>query len=232
MQTIHFRGTTTENDALTLPSGFLSVDTEKKAVRIHDGETPGGYEKVGTQVYEPPEGPGPTTFLHGNWSLGYFGEMSLYNTDSLASDIGLSAGDASDGDHLWFKFAYEGDIFYIYSQLARNGLSHQDIESTEGQTVTIDDRDFTNVFISEAEWEAMMWRMYADYPNQVDGGEAWNDYASGELTATGGQWTHVRDSSGYVVGSTGGFASNQFDSNADGGSLGWRPVLKIAGGDN
>lgn len=36
------RGTTAENDAFTGASGEITMDTEKKAIRIHDGSTQGG----------------------------------------------------------------------------------------------------------------------------------------------------------------------------------------------
>ena len=43
--TIQFRrGTTAQNDAFTGKVGSLTVDLEKKALRLHDGETAGGFE--------------------------------------------------------------------------------------------------------------------------------------------------------------------------------------------
>lgn len=42
-------GSTNANNGLTLPDGRVSIDTERKAIRLRDGETPGGYEAVELQ---------------------------------------------------------------------------------------------------------------------------------------------------------------------------------------
>jgi hypothetical protein len=42
MRTRFKRGNTQENNSLVLLAGELSIDIEKKALRIHDGITPGG----------------------------------------------------------------------------------------------------------------------------------------------------------------------------------------------
>lgn len=47
-------GTSAENDGLLLPAGELAVDLERKALRLHDGATPGGFELVGERAYYPP----------------------------------------------------------------------------------------------------------------------------------------------------------------------------------
>ena len=45
--TVQFRrGTTAQNDAFTGAAGELSVDTDKKTIRIHDNSTAGGEEVV------------------------------------------------------------------------------------------------------------------------------------------------------------------------------------------
>jgi len=63
MRTRFLRGSTAENNGLTLPSGELSIDVEKKAVRLHDGVTQGGFEMVGSPIESPV--PGPDTFQGG-----------------------------------------------------------------------------------------------------------------------------------------------------------------------
>lgn len=40
------RGTTAQNDAFTGMAGEITMDIEKKTIRIHDGETLGGFEFV------------------------------------------------------------------------------------------------------------------------------------------------------------------------------------------
>lgn len=45
------RGTTAENDAYTGREGELTLDYEKKMLRIHDGVTPGGTESIDMSNY-------------------------------------------------------------------------------------------------------------------------------------------------------------------------------------
>lgn len=40
------RGTTAENDAFTGAEGEITVDTQRKELRIHDGQTPGGMRTI------------------------------------------------------------------------------------------------------------------------------------------------------------------------------------------
>lgn len=47
-----FHGTTQENDAYVGPRGRFSFDTEKGTVRIHDGNTPGGFVVADTRDIE------------------------------------------------------------------------------------------------------------------------------------------------------------------------------------
>lgn len=47
-------GTTEENNQLNLPAGFITIDSDKKALRLFDGETQGGFEVICNQAYLPP----------------------------------------------------------------------------------------------------------------------------------------------------------------------------------
>jgi len=67
MRTRFLRGDTTQNNGLTLPAGEIAIDTEKHAVRLHDGATPGGFEIIGQKAYE-----GPTS---GDLNAGFYGEL-------------------------------------------------------------------------------------------------------------------------------------------------------------
>ena len=49
------RGTTAENDAFTGAEGELTFDTERKELRIHDGETEGGIVVAMTNAGQPAE---------------------------------------------------------------------------------------------------------------------------------------------------------------------------------
>ena len=61
------RGTTAQNDAYTGYIGEITIDTEKREIRVHDGSTPGGITKklapLANQLY--PEGY-VYTILQGN----------------------------------------------------------------------------------------------------------------------------------------------------------------------
>lgn len=126
-------GTTAENDALTLPDSHFSIDTEKKALRIHDGETPGGFEVAGEQVLDlDTSGPGPSTPVGGDTTTGFFGEVDGHNDfityEGLASQIGLSAGDSQYNDEsLWLKFVLDGTVLFVAKKPGRSALSWEDI---------------------------------------------------------------------------------------------------------
>lgn len=44
------RGTTAQNNVFTGANGELSVDTERKDLRLHDGTTPGGTEVISIET--------------------------------------------------------------------------------------------------------------------------------------------------------------------------------------
>lgn len=46
-------GSTEENNQLLLEPGFVTFDRDRKALRLHDGVTPGGFEVVGEQAVLP-----------------------------------------------------------------------------------------------------------------------------------------------------------------------------------
>lgn len=124
------RGGTDENNQLVLPEGYLTVDIEKKAIRIHDGSTPGGYEAVGVRAYEPPSSPGPQELIAGDEEAGFYGEVSaadLIDGLTLAAEIGLSAGTAFNHDSSWLKFAYQGRKLYVAKKPFRYGLPFNSI---------------------------------------------------------------------------------------------------------
>lgn len=108
-------GTTEENDSWTYPSGVVTADSEKNALRIHDGETPGGYEVVGERAYEPPTGPGPETLEAGDGNAGFYGEVAaedFITANDLAAAIGTSK-DILYSDTNWLKFSHEGKTLFV-----------------------------------------------------------------------------------------------------------------------
>lgn len=141
MKTKHMTGDSTFNDALLLPSGMLSIDGERKALRFHDGQTMGGYEILGTRAYNPPP-PGPQELIGGDMNAGFFGEITgedLITYEALATQIGLSAGVSQfNEESLWLKFALDGKILYVAKKPIRNDISWTSINEVgavyEGDT--------------------------------------------------------------------------------------------------
>lgn len=122
MKTRFLRGNTTENNGLTLANGELAVDLERKAVRLHDGSTPGGFEMVGSQAVSLP--PGPQTLLAGDTTAGVYGEVNsgiLPTGQELATEIGLSGLTLTNSDVPYLKFSYQGKTLYVPSKPFGNG---------------------------------------------------------------------------------------------------------------
>lgn len=75
-------------------SGELSIDVERKALRVYDGDLGGGYEVLGTREYIPPL-PGPQTLIAGDLETGFYGEVppdDFIDYGELSSLVGQSAG--------------------------------------------------------------------------------------------------------------------------------------------
>ncbi len=170
MRTQFLRGTTQENNGLTLEPGELTVDLEKKALRLHDGSTPGGFEMVGQQAFELPV-PGPDTLIGGDETNGFYGEVppeEFITGDDLATAIGLSAGLSQHSNTPWLKFVLDGRIVFIPKVPIRYDLQwvsifnagavfetgHTDpyLGYTQDQTATIEvaGRDFDITLMSGA----------------------------------------------------------------------------------
>ena len=72
-------------------------------------------------------GPGPQSLIAGDSDCGYFGTLGpseLINGIQLAESIGLDEGDLIEGEFIWYKFAYKGDILYIPSMNLRKGVKY------------------------------------------------------------------------------------------------------------
>ncbi len=130
MRTRFLRGTTNENNGLTLAGGELAIDSEKKAVRLHDGVTPGGFEIIGTPIDFPP--PGPTTLSEGDTTAGFYGEVpssELIQPTDLSQRLGISEGNIINEDETltWLKFSFQGKTIYIVKRPIRSHISWQAI---------------------------------------------------------------------------------------------------------
>lgn len=127
-------GDTDENNQLVLPEGYLTVDIEKKAVRIHDGVTPGGYEVIGEQAVEMVSGPGPQELIAVTDDDGFYGEVSgeeLITTTQLSLQVGLSAGVVTNEDPGWLKFKSGEKVLFFAKKPLRHGVSANQLYAAE-----------------------------------------------------------------------------------------------------
>lgn len=118
-------------DRMNLPPGQLAVDTERKALRVYDGELQGGFEVLGNRAYEPPLAPGPQTLIAGDYSAGFYGEVGpdeLISYGELSQQIGISAGRlAFDHESLWLKFSYRERVIFVAKKYVRSHIAWQSI---------------------------------------------------------------------------------------------------------
>lgn len=122
MRTRFLRGNTAENNALTLAAGELSVDTDKKAVRLHDGQTPGGFEMVGSQAVVPGE-----SLIAGDTTAGYYGPIDsgfFIPYADLVTEVGLSYGTLNTNDAGWLKFAHNNKTLYVAKNIVKYAISY------------------------------------------------------------------------------------------------------------
>lgn len=128
MKVRFLRGTTEENNTLTLPAGELAVNLDDMSLRIHDGVTQGGFECPSNMAFN--LGPGPKQLVAGDYQLGFFGEVTsaeLIDGDMLATETGFSAGISQHATTGWLKFAHQGKILYVAKKPLRHTVSWDDI---------------------------------------------------------------------------------------------------------
>lgn len=120
-------GTTAQNNLLTLPQGFLTIDLDKKAIRLHDGVTQGGFEMIGTQAYTPPySGPGPQVIAAGSSTKGWYGEVpasSLITGSALATAVALTLGTEMNPGEPWLKFSLADKTLFVARKPLRSNIS-------------------------------------------------------------------------------------------------------------
>lgn len=253
MQTRHRRGNTDANNGITLDAGYLSIDEEKKAIRLHDGETLGGYEIVGTRAYEPPL-PGPQVLEAGDTESGFYGEVTgneLISGSDLTTQLGISFGDELNADPDWLKFAYQGQILFIAKRPLRHSFSWSQltgddlIYGAEGDAqLTIDEVTYRVRLMTGGngdpsdgaggEWNALFYPIHVDDPNGQSWGVGYADtdlgIASGDGRTTFCQETSAVDSDDRVWrgwDSLEDYGSSVY--NGTNNSFGWRPVLEPIG---
>ena len=179
MRTRFLRGDTAQNNTLTLPEGEFSIDEEKKALRVHDGQTLGGFEIVGTRAYEP-IGPGPTELVGGDDQWGFYGEVlasDFITGDALASAIGLSAGTGQFSNTEWLKFNSNEKKIYVPKKPIRHSVSWGSIDNVggiygDGLTVTIDNHIYSVSLMKGASNDPT--NGVVDHDNVASYGSEWN----------------------------------------------------------
>jgi hypothetical protein len=250
MKTLFKRGNSQQNNTQALGVGEISIDIEKKAIRIHDGVTPGGFEILGTQAVIPPEtGPGEKFVLAGDDALGWYGTVAatdFINGPDLALAVGLSAGNSLYPDSDWMKFAHQDRILFIPKQCLRHALSWDQLNAlglVYGETtVVIKGLTYKVRLIQGAandpalsatdagrEWNDLIYRVSDGDPTQT----FWARYTNAELNVAGGNgtytWCQEKYSSSDRVyrGLNGVTSMNTVSTTYTGVAIGWRPVLEL-----
>jgi len=139
MKVRFLRGTTEENNSLTLPAGEISINLDDMSLRLHDGVTQGGFECPSNMAFN--LGPGPKTLVAGDYQLGYFGEISaaeFITGDQLTDEMGVSEGVGMNSTTAWLKFAYQGKILYVAKQPIRHSVSWETLYQS-GLVYGVDD---------------------------------------------------------------------------------------------
>lgn len=78
--------------------------------------------------------PGPRYLISGTMEEGFFGEVSsneLITGDSLASQVGISAGTSQHSTAGWLKFAYKGEIQFVAKKPIRHSISWNAIDTAK-----------------------------------------------------------------------------------------------------
>jgi len=253
MRTRFLRGSTAENNGLTLGEGELSIDSEKHALRLHDGVTPGGFEMVGTQAVEKP--PGPSSLLAGDNITGWYGEvdsLDLIDGSALSTELGISEGTIL-ADAGWLKFAYENKTLYVAKNPVRDSISWDVINSSGAvygeTTITLgsftykvrllrgadtDPTDVTNwttdpVGTHNSEWNRLIYKVSNEIPSSQVGGN-WADYSNSALgTGSYVNWTQETPNSASSSRVVRAYSSgiDGFGYNPSTSLYAWRPVLEL-----
>lgn len=204
-------GDTDENNQLLLPEGSLSLDLERKALRLHDGTALGGYEILGHKAIERYLGPGPQGLIGGNEIEGFYGTVTpdeFIDGVSLAAEVGISAGIVHNNDEPWLKFALDHKVLFIAKKTLRYNLSWDHLNAADlvygNKTVNIGGYDYRVRLLRGAnsdptdhpgginsdhpathgsEWNRLLYRVCSENPPSQQG-ENWAMYSESELGLT------------------------------------------------
>lgn len=98
------RGTTAKNDAFTGLASEITIDTDKRSIRVHDGVTAGGHEILpkakNDELYAPKDlDVGVTSFNGSKGSVTYSAPVSSVNgqTGAVTVDVGVTSVNGKTG---------------------------------------------------------------------------------------------------------------------------------------
>lgn len=146
-------GTKEQHESYVGPERTLSIDSDTKILKLHDGVTPGGKPLHGFENLPPHDGktyilkgnrwvreenmrnppgtgPGPQELIYGDEELGYFGEVSapeFFSYSDLAAEVSLTQGTNTWPDDTWFKFYRKGKVLYIPRMPVRQSITWQEL---------------------------------------------------------------------------------------------------------
>src|SRR5690554_6845855 len=166
MKTRFVHGNTQWNNTYVGLDGEITVDLEKKALRVHDGVTPGGFEAVGIKAYDPGTGPGPKELSAGTVAHGFYGEVSseeFISYTDLALEVGLSAGTPLT-DAGWLKFADGDKVLFVAKRPIRYRITMQDLKTRN----VVDGS--TEITIGEGRYRVRLMTGLNDNPSVTDSG--------------------------------------------------------------
>lgn len=114
------RGTTAQNDVLTLQAGVLTYDTERNMVRFHDGVTQGGFEIPNV----------PAINLSDRF-LGETPHTELINGEDLSTllNLGTTPGWFDRNLNPWLSFILDGKTLHVAKQPYTKGLTWNQLDA-------------------------------------------------------------------------------------------------------
>jgi len=173
---------------------------------------------------------GPQTLAFGDTDGGYFGEVAavdFISGDTLASEIGLTAGTAQESDAGWLKYYNNNEIIYVAKRPPRYDLSWNDINAIGAifgdKKVKVGNHVFAVRSLSSAEWNKLIYPVHANY-------QQWASLSDSDLRVTSGNgratWTSTPSGSYRIY--RGYFSvegSGSYTPSSSSSSYGFRPVL-------
>lgn len=173
--------------------------------------------------------PGSNTFVGGDMSGGYFGEVAavdFISGEALCTAIGLTAGTLQNSDAGWLKYASDNQILYVAKQTFRHTATWNDINAVGAvwgeKLVQVGNHIFACRLLSSAEWNKLIYPVHANYGT-------WASFSDAELNITGSggyTWTSTPSGSSRLLRGINSveYSHLYIPSNATSNS-GFRPVL-------